>query len=129
MPPGRALFGSNVNKTIEKCAGRHDQCAALDDFTILRRKTDHSIAFDENLPRLPTDPLNIGLLPNLVCDPLPVESLVRLRARRPHRRTASSIEQLELNTRRVDRTAHQATECIDLTNQMTLCGSTDRGVA
>ena len=61
--------------------------------------------------------------------PLAVRPLVRLRARRPHRRTPAAIEQLELNAGRVDRAAHQPAERIDLANQMTLRGAADRRIA
>ena len=58
-----------------------------------------------------------------------VDLLVRLRARRPDRRPAAAIEQLELNAGRVDRAAHQAAERVDLANEMTLRRAADRGIA
>ena len=58
-----------------------------------------------------------------------VDLLVRLRARRPDRRAAAAIEQLELNARRVDRAAHQPAERIDLANEMALGRAADRRIA
>ena len=55
--------------------------------------------------------------------------LVRLRARRPHRRTAAAIEQLELNAGRIDRAAHQAAERIDFADEMPLRRAADRRIA
>ena len=53
-------------------------------------------------------------------NPLRVQLLIRLRARRPHRRPAAAVEQLELNSGRVDCPAHQSAERIDLSDQMAL---------
>ena len=55
-----------------------------------------------------------------------IRALVGLRARRPDRRPATSIEQLELNAGRVDRSAHQAAERVDLANEMALRRPADR---
>src|SRR5690606_38215657 len=52
--------------------------------------------------------------------PAPVRPLVRLRTRRPDRRSAAAIEQSELNARRVDRAAHQPAHGVDLANQVSL---------
>ena len=55
-----------------------------------------------------------------VAHPRAVAPLVRLRARRPDRRAAAAVEQLELDARRVDRAAHQAAERVDLADQVAL---------
>ena len=64
-----------------------------------------------------------------VAYPPAVLPLVRLRARRPHRRTAAAIEQLELDAGRVDRAAHQAAERIDFADEMPLRRAADRRIA
>jgi hypothetical protein len=63
------------------------------------------------------------------CHPLAVERLIRLRSWRPHGWTATSIQQLELNSRGVDGTAHQAAERIDLADKVPLRRSTDGRIA
>ena len=128
MSPGRTLLVSHVNQAVKKCPSRHDECAALDDAAVFHRKTNHSITLDEDLASFLKDPLNVGLLPDLGGDPRPVQPFIRLGARRPHRGATAAIEQFELNARRVNRAPHQATERIDLANQMPLRGPTDRGV-
>ena len=62
-------------------------------------------------------------------DPFAVKRLVRLGARRPHRRSAAAVEQLELNSGRVDAAAHQSAERIDLPDQMTLRRAADGRIA
>ena len=54
-----------------------------------------------------------------------VDLLVRLRPRRPDRRAATAVQQLELDAGRVDGLAHQAAEGVDLANQMSLCRAAD----
>src|SRR5439155_866172 len=61
--------------------------------------------------------------------PTAVRYLVRLRARRPDRRPAAPVQQLELNPGCVDRARHQSAERIDLANEMSLCGAANRRVA
>src|SRR5262249_1441472 len=61
-------------------------------------------------------------------NPLPVDFLVRLRARRPYRWSAASIQQLELNPRRIDGASHQPAERVDLPNEVTLCRPSHRGI-
>jgi hypothetical protein len=64
-----------------------------------------------------------------MADPVAVAALVRLGARRPHRGTAAAIEQLELDRGRVDGETHQATERVDLANEMSLRRAANRGIA
>ena len=80
-------------------------------------------------PALPDHPLDVRLRIELATDPLAVDLLVRLRARRPHGRAATAVQQLELNAGRVDRATHQPAERVDLADKMTLCRPADRGVA
>ena len=128
MPSRRTLLISNVNQAVEKCASRHDECAALDNVAVFHRQTNYSITFDEDFASSLKDPFDIGLLPDLGGDPRSVSPFVRLSARRPHGGATAAIEQLELNARRVNRAPHQATERIDLANQMPFRRPTDRGV-
>ena len=70
-----------------------------------------------------------GSASSAACTQRAVDALVGLRARRPDRRAAAAIEQLELNAGRVDRAAHQPAERVDLANEMPLRRSADRRIA
>jgi hypothetical protein len=84
---------------------------------------------DEDASRASEEPLDVRLCLERASNPLPVNLLVGLSARRPDCRSAASIEQFELNAGGVDRAAHQAAERIDLSNEMTLGGAADGGIA
>ena len=86
-------------------------------------------AVDENPAGLPEDPRDVRLALERVAHPRAVAPLVGLRARRPHRRPAAAVEQLELDAGRVDRPPHQAAERVDLANQMPLRRAADRRIA
>ena len=80
-------------------------------------------------PALPISHSMFGSASSVAFTQLAVDLLVRLRARRPDRRPAAAIEQLELNAGGVDRAAHQAAERVDLANEMALRRAADRGIA
>src|SRR5262249_43410988 len=61
-------------------------------------------------------------------DPGAISALVRLRARGPHGRAPAAIEQLELNSRGIDRTPHESTEGVDFTDEVTFCSAADSGI-
>ena len=61
--------------------------------------------------------------------PCAVEPLVGLRPRRPHRRAAAAVEQLELDAGRVDRPPHQPAERVDLAHEMALRRAANRRIA
>ena len=79
-------------------------------------------------PARPRIQVMFGSAPSARCDPRGVLLLVGLRARRPDRRAAAAIEQLELNAGGVDGATHQPAQRINLTNQMTLGGAANRWV-
>jgi hypothetical protein len=54
---------------------------------------------------------------------LRINTLVRLSPRGPHGRSATSVQQLELDARRVDGTAHEAAQGVDFSDQMPLRGA------
>src|SRR5262249_28005074 len=102
---------------------------AFDSIAVFERQADDSTVLDEDASRSPDHPLDVRLRLERLPNPCTVQSLVGLRAWRPHRGAATTIEQLELNARRIDRAAHQAAECVNLPNEMTLRGSADRRIA
>src|SRR5215216_3651409 len=72
--------------------------------------------------------MNVRLLIEPLGHPLAIAVLIRLRPRRPHRWPTTAIEQLELDTGGIDCHTHQPAKCIDLANQMALCGSANRRI-
>ena len=80
-------------------------------------------------PALPINHSMFGSASSARLHPAAVDLLVGLRARRPDRRPAAAVEQLELDAGRVDRAAHQPAERIDLANEMALGGAADRRIA
>src|SRR5262245_62169434 len=123
------LLRAYVHEAIQKRAGGDDERSAAAGIAILKGQTDDAVVFDEDAARTANPPLDVGLGLERRAHPLPVRLLVRLRARRPDGRSATSIEQLELDAGRVDRSAHQAAERIDLANEMTLGRTADGGIA
>ena len=116
-------------KPVEKRAGRDDERAARVRVAVLHREADDASVLDEDAPGSSDQPLDVRLGLERRLHPRAVHLLVGLRARRPHRRAAAAIEQLELNAGRVDRAAHQPAERVDLANEMTLCRAANRGIA
>ena len=55
--------------------------------------------------------------------------LVRLRTRAVHCGSLTTIEHTKLQTRRIDRQPHDATERIDLANDLSFADATDRRIA
>ena len=86
-------------------------------------------AIEQNPPGAAENPLDIRLGLERGAHPLAVPRLVRLGARRPHRRPAAAIEQLELYAGSVDCAAHQSAQRIDLSDQMSLRRAADRRIA
>ena len=126
---GRMLLGADVDQAVQKRAGRDDERRARVRVAVLDREPGDAAVLDEN-PAGPADqPLDVRLGLERRADPRAVDLLVRLRARRPDRRPAAAIEQLELNAGRVDRAAHQAAERVDLADEMALRRAADRRIA
>src|SRR6516165_1580476 len=107
------LFRSDVNETVQERPRGDDKRAAAVRIAVLERETDDSSVFDEDTACATDQPLDVRFRLEGCTDPLAVNPLVCLRARRPHRRSPASIEQLELDSGGVDRPAHQPTERID----------------
>src|SRR5213592_4155977 len=107
---GGVLLRPDVYQAVEKRAGRDDERAAAVCVPVFHSQTDHAAAHDQHASGFADQPLDIWLGIERPLHPCAVDLLVRLRARRPHRRTAAAIEQFELNARRIDRTAHQPAE-------------------
>ena len=128
-PAGRCSR-PDVNQAVEERAGGHDQRAAANDPpSSSSRPATRPPSSARILPALPRIQSNARLAPERGRHPRAVAPLVGLRARRPHRRTAAAVEQLELDAGRVDRAAHQSAERVDLADQMTLRRAADRRIA
>jgi hypothetical protein len=113
---GRVLFRSDVNETVQKGAGRHDNRSTRVRIAVFHREAGDLSMPDQQTPRLADQPLDVRLLVERRLDPASVDFLVGLGAWRPDGRPAAAIEQLELDARGVDGAAHQAAERVDLPN-------------
>src|SRR5204862_7525424 len=92
---GRVLLRSDVNQSVEKRAGRDDERATVVCVAIFHCHSDHSIVLDQHAAGSADEPLDIRLGIQSGLHEAAVDLFVRLRARRPHRRTATPVEQLE----------------------------------
>ncbi len=69
-------------------------------------------------------------LPGQLClDGLPIEPPVDLGPWPPHGRALGTVEQAELDSGCVGHAAHQAIECVDLPDQVSLAKAADGGIA
>ncbi len=127
--PRRMLFRTDMNQTIQKRAGRHHQCGAAEGVAFLEFDAGDSSSGRQHAARFADQPVDVRLCVERGLHPPPVYRLVRLCPRRPHRRSAASIEQLELNAGGVDRPAHEPAQRVDLANEMAFGRPSDRGVA
>ena len=118
-----------MHETIQERAGRDDQRAARVSRAIFQREPDDTPMLDENSSRLPENPVDVFLALQRLEHPTPVLLLVCLRARRPHSRATTAIENFELNAGRVDGTSHQAAQRIDLGDEMSFRRAANRGIA
>src|SRR5690606_4803121 len=125
----RALLAPDVNQSVQERPRRHDERAAADRVAILERETRDTTMLDENGPRAADDPLDARIRLEGLAQPPARRALVRLRARRPHRRSPAAVQQLELDAGRVCGAPHQPAERVNLANEMTFRRAADSGVA
>jgi hypothetical protein len=128
-PAGWTLLGADMHQTVEERAGGDDQRAAAVPIAVLHRQTADPTAVCENPPGPSEQPDDVWLGLEGAPHPLTINPLVRLRARRPHRRTAAAVQQLELDSGRIDRPPHQTAERVDLAHQVALRGTANRRIA
>ena len=125
----RPLLVADVHEAVQKRARRDDERAARDPPAVLEREAADAPVLDQHPAGASEHPGDVRLRGERVAHPCAVSMLVRLRARRPHRRAAAAVEQLELNAGRVDRQAHQAAERVDLADEVALRRPADRRIA
>src|SRR5207244_10200553 len=99
--PGGALLAPDVNESVEERPRRDDERVAAIDVAVLEREPRDAAVLDHDSARLADDPRDVRLAHERVAHPPAVAPLVGLRARRPDRRPAAAVEQLELNGGRV----------------------------
>src|SRR5262245_19855991 len=119
------LLRTDVNEAVQERPRRDDQRSTRVRAAVLEGESRDATVLDENATRATDQPLDVGLRVERGLHPSAVDRLVRLRARRPDRRSATAIEQLELDAGRIDGATHQAAERIDLPHEMTLGGAAD----
>ena len=126
----RPLLAADVNQAIQKRPGRDHERLAAETAPVFELEAANLAAIRaESARRGPESSEYSARASSAARTHAAVSRLVRLGARRPHRRPAAAIEQLELYSRSVDCSAHQSAERIDLSDQMSLSRAADRGIA
>ena len=126
----RPLLRPDVDQAVEERAGRDDERRGSEALAVLELETRSRRRHPTRMrPALPKIQSMFGTASSALLHPGAVAPLVGLRARRPDRRTAAAVEQLELDAGRVDRAAHQAAERVDLADEMAFRRSADRRIA
>jgi hypothetical protein len=118
-----------VNEAVEKGTRRDDNGSAPESTALLELKPNDSREVDREVSGLADDPFYAWLRGYLSSNPLTIKGFIGLSTRRPHGWATAAVEQLELETCRIDGTAHQPAQGVDFANQMTLRRSADRRVA
>src|SRR5581483_5583312 len=117
------LLGADMNHAVQERPGRHDQRLAAVGVAVLEGEAGDATTADERAAGPADQPLDVRLRVERRLHPAAVDLLVRLRARRPHRRPSAAVQELELNAGRVDRPSHQTAERVDLAYEVSLRGA------
>ena len=128
-PAGWLGVVADVDQPVQEGPGGHDDGAAGQPASVQQGHTRCDAPLEGDGADVALDELDGGLRRKRLPDPGRVTSLVSLRPRRPHRRTAAAVEHLELDAGGVDRAAHQAAQGIDFADQLAFRGAADRRVA
>jgi hypothetical protein len=119
----------DVYEPVEKSTGREHHRLRRKSPTINKFDADEAIAIGQQFD-------NLGLLQEEVRHVLeqtthlgPVDSPIRLRARRLNGGTTATVEQAELNASPIGDETHHSTERIDLAHEMSFRDSSDRRIA
>ena len=119
-----------MDEPVQERPGRDHERAQRTSRPILEREPDDSACLEREPVRRDRESTRCWAdASERALHPLAVAALVRLRARRPHRRTSAPVEHLELNAGRIDGAAHQSAERVYLSDQMTFSGSADGRIA
>ncbi len=129
MTACRSLLRAHMNQTVQERAGGDDNGARDVRRAVVHDHARHTTRACGQPRDLAKHPGDVRFPLEGVGHPSAVLALIGLRPRRPDGRTAASIEQLELDSGRVDRTAHQPAKRVNLANQVPLCRSTNGGIA
>jgi hypothetical protein len=121
-----------VRQAIQECAGGDDHGVARERPAIAEQNTGYPASarlFDYQLRYFGLENSQIGLALENFAHLDAVLLLIALRPRRPNRWTPAGVQQPKLDTDRVGYLAHHTAQRVDLAHQMSLCDSTDRGIA
>src|SRR4029453_2362605 len=92
----RTLFTPDVNQSVQEGSSSDYEGLAAKNLPVFKLETANSSRFEQDPPGATEDPLEVRFALERSPHPLAVLRLVRLGARRPHRRPAAAIQQLEL---------------------------------
>ncbi len=128
-PAGAVPYQSHVDQPTEKGPGRDDdRPRAMADADLILDADDPARVEDE-ARRLTLPDLQARLALDGPLHRAPIAGAIALGARRAHRRSARSVERLELDRGVVGVASHLAAERVDLADQVTLRGAADGRVA
>jgi hypothetical protein len=129
MTARRPAFGAHVNQPVEERArGDHHRAARMA-IPIRHGQPGDASVIHQDGSGFPDNPRDQRIRVQRGGNPIAVLPFVGLCARRPDRRTAAAIQELELNTCGINGAAHQAAQRVDLPHEMTLRRPTDGWIA
>src|SRR6266404_6817465 len=115
--------------TIEKCAGSHDNRRCSHPACVLQFNAEHPAPFYQEADHSSLPKTKVWRSFQGAAHFYAVESSIGLRARCPHCRAPRSVEQPELDSSAINNSAHDATQSINLTYEMTLANPANRRIA
>src|SRR4051812_34615212 len=89
--PGRPLFSSDVDETVEERPGRDNESRTVEAATTLELDPRDPPGRGEYASGLSDDPADIGLTVERSLHPLAITAFVGLRSRRPNRRPPALV--------------------------------------
>ena len=126
---GRVMTEPDVNQTVQKSAGGDDDRPCPEPNAELRDRTDHAIAFHQQIvDRLLKEP-EIRLVFEAGSNGLPVEHPVSLGPGGADGRSLTRVEDAELDACFIGGGSHCTAKCIDLFDQVPLSDPADRRIA
>ncbi len=129
VAPGRTLFGTHVDQSVQEGSGGDDEGLTVVAIALVHDEADYMPVRNENATRFAKEPRDVGFALERVRYPRGVAPLVRLCPWRPNCRPAAAIQQPELDAGGIDRPRHQAAERVDFSDQMSFGRSTNCRIA
>src|SRR5262249_20275717 len=128
-PPRWDLPLSDMDETAQEGAGRKHNCAGSEKPPVRKPDGLNPLSAEDQIVRLPLNDLEVRRFVHRGLHGYRINVAVALGARSAHRRPLASIEHTKLNAAEIRDAPHQAVECIDFADEVTLAEAADRRVA